>query len=413
MGQTVVDFIARVAPHKAADLDALLKQIAQDVRGNETIPFGKLPSVHFSNIIVFESQDFGSCLVWEHNFDSSLDTYLDELLRVAPGIDRLLSCCDGYSAGNGREFMKSHLASPGAYHVGAVGRSVDRIIREADLRKRIERFVDSHPRHHLSPDALRAEIQQFVAKEPALSWVRDPELRMTSAERVTPYINIGLVGLILFIAVIVILWIKWWLLPLAVVVVISLLIWHEKHDQPNVEMTSPDHIRRLLVNENTSAQNHLASITVIKPGVFRRSLLRLVLFAANLLARTSTKGELAGIPSIHFAHWTMIDGGRRLLFLSNYGGSWGSYLDDFIDKVSYGLTGIWSNTAGFPKAEFLILKGSRDGPRFKNFARDSQALTRVRYCAYPHLTVRNINDNSALREGIFGEVDAREWLRLL
>ena len=34
-----------------------------------------------------------------------------------------------------------------------------------------------------------------------------------------------------------------------------------------------------------------------------------------------------------------------LLFLSNYGGSWESYLEDFITKAHTGLTGVWSNTA--------------------------------------------------------------------
>ncbi len=142
--------------------------------------------------------------------------------------------------------------------------------------------------------------------------------------------------------------------------------------------------------------------------------LRLVLRLTNLIARTATKGVLLGIPSIHFAHWSLIDEGRRLLFLSNYGGSWGNYLDDFIDKASFGLTAIWSNTNDFPPTRFLFLDGSRDGPRFKSFARGKQRVTNVWYSAYPDSTVQNIDNNSAIREDLFNTLDdtaARSWLR--
>ncbi len=99
----------------------------------------------------------------------------------------------------------------------------------------------------------------------------------------------------------------------------------------------PQTLRQLLENENQTkiVQNHMASITIVKPGWLRRTALWSVLWAVNLLARArATHGELSGIPSIHFAHWSMIDNGRRLLFLSNFDGSWENYLDDFIDKAA-------------------------------------------------------------------------------
>ncbi len=73
----------------------------------------------------------------------------------------------------------------------------------------------------------------------------------------------------------------------------------------------------------------------------------------------------------------MIDDGRRLLFLTNYDGSWENYLDDFIDKAALGLTGIWSNTLNFPRTRFLVLGGARDEKRFKAIARKTQAYTNV------------------------------------
>jgi hypothetical protein len=143
-------------------------------------------------------------------------------------------------------------------------------------------------------------------------------------------------------------------------------------------------------------------------------LLRVVLWGANLLARTSTNGSLSNIPSIHYAHWALLDGGRRLLFLSNFDGSWESYLDDFIDKASKGLTGIWTNTVGFPRTRLLIYRGATDGVAFKAFARSQQTPTAVWYSAYPDLTVQRIDSQSTLREGLATQPTGAalaDWLR--
>lgn len=168
-------------------------------------------------------------------------------------------------------------------------------------------------------------------------------------------------------------------------------------------------------------QNHLASLTHVKPGALRRIVLRLALFAVNLLARFwFNRGELGGIPTILSARWVMIDEGRRLLFLDNFGGAWDSYLNEFIDLPAVkGLNAIWANTFvrvarrgfGFPATEFLFWKGAQDEKPFKAYVRQSQIETLVWYGAYPTLSVANINANTELRQSFGralspGEVDA-------
>jgi hypothetical protein len=188
----------------------------------------------------------------------------------------------------------------------------------------------------------------------------------------------------------------------------------EKRDLNQTPPANSGHIRKVSKREDRIAQNHLASITIVKSGWFRRFTLKVVLWLANTVARTSDKGELVGIPSIHFAHWVLIDNGRRLLFFSNFDGSWGNYLDDFIDKASFGLTGIWSNTVGFPPTRFLVLDGAKNGPDFKAFARDSQTPSLVWYSAYTTLTVQNVDSDSAIREGVFTTLDdseTKDWLQ--
>lgn len=170
-------------------------------------------------------------------------------------------------------------------------------------------------------------------------------------------------------------------------------------------------------------QNHLASVTIVKPGVLRRWLLRLALFAVNLLARFwFNKGELGGIPTILSARWVLIDEGRRLLFLDNYGGAWESYLNEFIDLAAVkGLNAIWTNTFvsaanktyGFPPTRFLFWRGAQDARPFKAYVRQSQVETIVWYGAYPTLSVVGINANTDVRQALFQQLQPAGVDRLL
>jgi hypothetical protein len=160
-------------------------------------------------------------------------------------------------------------------------------------------------------------------------------------------------------------------------------------------------------------QNHLASLTYLKPGLLRACLLRLTLFFIGLLSRFwFNQGDLGGIPTILAARWVLIDGGKRLLFLTNYGGGWESYLDEFIDMGAVkGLNSIWSNTfikpadserrCAFPQTRFYFWQGAQAEQPFKAYVRHSQVETIVWYSAYPTLSVINLNTNTDLRQALF------------
>jgi hypothetical protein len=161
---------------------------------------------------------------------------------------------------------------------------------------------------------------------------------------------------------------------------------------------------------NNRLQNHLASITRVKPGLLRFWMLRVALFVINLLSRFwFNRGELGGIPTILSARWVLIDDGRRLLFLDNYGGAWESYLNEFIDMTAVkGLNAIWSNTFvqakgkcySFPETRFFFWQGAQAERPFKAYVRESQIETIAWYSAYPTLSVININTNSGLRQSL-------------
>jgi hypothetical protein len=170
-------------------------------------------------------------------------------------------------------------------------------------------------------------------------------------------------------------------------------------------------------------QNHLASITCVKPGFIRKWTLKFVLFAINQLARFYfNKGELGEIPTILSARWVLIDNDRRLLFLDNFGGSWESYLNEFIDLAAVkGLNAIWTNTFvnvdgkrySFPPTQTLFFKGAQDARPFKAYVRQSQIETIVWYGAYPTFGVVGINANSDTRQELFASHDPSSVDRLL
>src|SRR5262249_39158846 len=133
----------------------------------------------------------------------------------------------------------------------------------------------------------------------------------------------------------------------------------------------------------------------------------------NLAGKLYAPGFLSQIGTIHFARWVTPPGSRDLVFLSNYGGSWESYLEDFITQAHAGLTGVWSNSVGFPRTNNLIEDGATDGDHFKRYARHSMIPTRFWYCAYPTLTTAQIRNNAEIRRGLSGamtEDAAKLWL---
>ena len=175
-------------------------------------------------------------------------------------------------------------------------------------------------------------------------------------------------------------------------------------------------LKSILENENKLAHNHMISVTRLKPGFTRVVTIRIAFWLIGGLARLSFKpGHLGEIGTIHFARWVTLPGSKDFVFFSNYGGSWESYLEDFITKAHNGLTAVWSNTVGFPRSENLFQKGATDGERFKRYARRRMFPTPFWYSAYPDLTTANIRTYAAIRCGLAAAMtdeEAGAWLTL-
>jgi hypothetical protein len=167
-----------------------------------------------------------------------------------------------------------------------------------------------------------------------------------------------------------------------------------------------------------AGMNRMTIVTDVKPGLVRRLTMRAVLWLIAFRASRNFEGRLQGVETIHYAQWRLVDGGRRLLFMSNYDGSALGYLADFSENATPGVNAIWSNTNGFPPTTALVGEGARDLEEFQNAARVHQIPTDVWYCGYTdrRSSTRRINDNWRVHRMLRGfptppEVDA--WVAIL
>jgi hypothetical protein len=286
------------------------------------------------------------------------------------------------------------------------GKTAQRIRREAAIRDALEGFVDAFRPTLVSAsfdaEALHEQILEHLDSEKR-AWALETQLPPP------PSADLPWILRALPVALVV--------LPFAPLLYLLLLI-HEALDAQDDPSPETPGIRELADREDFQVQNQLTHVVDIKPGPFRLLLLRAVLWVIDLLARYKfNQGHLGGITTIHFARWVIFDGGKKLLFFSNYDGSWESYLGDFIDKAHTGLTGVWSNTKGFPKTENLVNAGATDEERFKSWTRAHQVTTQLWYTAYPELTVRNIQQNAKICAGLAQRPATREamlaWLKSL
>lgn len=448
--QNGLTIITPILPEKEETLRQTLREIDRDVEHNPLVPLARCRRIHFARWVILEKafdaldRHTPAVLVFSTNYDAPVEDHLDELYEHgADGLDRIYQCCEGYPAPTERTktrvlaYLRAHDAGHHTLYVGTRGLTVPEIHRDATLRDALQTFLDEQLRQpgylDREPAAIRADLQDFVQGRDDLRWALE---KNPAPRRFWPYRSdvwvVALAGVLFGVPLAVGLFasagtgfrvfaLLLGLVALGLAAGAVVLRRKEKTDRQDPATTDFDHVAGLLAREDLRSggrpitQNQMSSVTNVKPGRFRRLLLRGVLEVIDLAGRyVYTKGRLGSIPSIHFARWVMIDRGRRLLFFSNFDGSWENYLGDFIDKAAGGLTAVWSNTDGFPRTRWLTQDGATDEQRFKAYARNSQTITEVWYSAYKRLSVQNIHTNAQLRAGLTGPQTPDEtvaWLR--
>lgn len=443
MRQRGLTVITEILPGKTEALRKLLNEIGTNIDENGYIDFYSLSTVHFMRWVIVPAAIIGgeqvpAQLALSTNYDGKLLPHLEELVEKAEkGIRHIYAHCKGFPGagdhGEWVQYLHRNQVKNAAFYVGTLGRTVKQIQQENALRSKIENHLQTtNPEQDWQgedPVTVRKRIMRTMSGPAETAWFeqtyRAPLIQRWGAAmlglRVLLVLGVLIAGLILLgkvSAPFVPLGIVGGFLLLAIAWFVALRA-KERKDTANFKPStkSPDWIRELSEREDYRVQNQLTHLVNIKPGRTRRIALKLFLGVINLLARyVYNKGNLGGIPSIHFARWAIIDGGKRLIFFSNFDGSWESYLGEFIDRASIGLTGVWSNTEDFPPTKNLVLEGARHSTEFKAWARAKQIETQVWYSAYKTLSVNNINNNTGIRQGMIGDYSrdvTAAWLQRL
>jgi hypothetical protein len=423
--------VASVAAGREAGLRALLAEMnsAPGVADpeNPVLPFGRFERIHFARFIVLDETAMadlslydvspprlGLRLVLLGDCDGPAWTLLDELAAGAgDGLRRLFGHCEGFDPGTDMAaWLHAHALSTRANYVNWLGRTVRQIHEEGAL----QRFLSARvPR---TPVASGAEARRLRREliEQAQAEQRAGRLRLSTPEP-TP--------------------LGWWLgnlahalgVPLLALLASPLLllaapwlIWRlrslERSDPEYCPGPAAGHLRGLRELEDRGPTNQFTAVGPVKPGAFRRALVSVLLLIIGWGARhIFHSGHLARVQTIHFARWVVLDDGARVLFASNYDGIHEAYMDDFINKVAWGLNLIFSNGVGWPHTDWLVAGGARREGCFKKYQRAHQVPTQVWYDAYPGLTLNDMRRNRRIREGLeqgeVGEDQALAWLRLL
>jgi hypothetical protein len=400
ISQNPLTLLTPVRSDSIDKLNQILERFKVGLNASLNERFNQLGTLHYARWFILREDSFRDKtafplperLVFSSNFDGGADDHITGLVTVFPEyFDELYECCEGYPepALRNTETRKNYLAKwkvkTTAFYVGAPGRSLKQIQQEDSLQKYLWKIIIQTNWQDKSAVQIQQFLRQKVDTEPGFAWSKET-VRTAS----TNWFGMALMGLIMLV-----------LLPVIIIWILILHFFYERRDTNCTDRRSQlndDLVRRLESDEDLFNQNQFTQVLVMKPGKVRLiTVLALMLFAKTLIKNLFVKGKLMGIPTIHFARWVLIDNNKHMMFFSNFDGSWNQYLCDFIDKSGWGLTGIFSNTVNFPRTNFLFTGGAYDEEHFLAWSRGTQILTQVWYSAYHHLSIKNIVNNTLIR----------------
>jgi len=392
---------------------------------NEIIPFGRLPDLHFARIVVLEDQtlddittayglprrNYPLYLAFLADFDGDVDRFRNQMISIAgKGLEQIFSFCIDFKPGMDiARWMKQHEHRPSTMYINWVGRTMQQIREENALRQVVQTFVfNSDPKFQTSaPEEIRRAIKGFVASQPLKL---TPIGKMPLSWRIQNLAHLIFVPIVLlFLTPLIILYLPFFAFQLR---------RREKNDMEIAPRPTAEYVNKLARIEDYDVTNQFTAMGSLKPGLFRRWLLIYLLWLIEYTTRhVYTRGHLARVPSIHFARWVFIDNKQRLVFCSNYDGSLESYMDDFINKVAFGLNVVFSNGIGYPTTNWLFFQGAKDEQKFKYFIRRHELPTEVWYDGHTGLTNFDLKRNALIRSGLeqqsMSNAEAKQWLQLL
>lgn len=401
MAPKALTVIVKIRSGEEASLKSFLADIGRHIRTNSSVRWTESRLVHFARwAILPDPNRGGSRLLFACNYDGELEAFLEELVAIAPGLDQIWGHCEGYTGqSNLLAFIQEHTYKPQAFFIAVRTATVQTIRSAIDLREQIQNFLDlSAVAQWLDYPSITPFLDQLAKVPKMLPWwkaIGQLGMQVMAAlgagvEAIVDAVRKALIAIAIF-----------FVKPLG------------QPTQPQTLGTysglDTDKTQELEAFEDRIVQNQMNIITDIQPSRLLR--LQLILLLIDLAGKyLFPPGELLDIRTIHFARWVIIDGGKRMLFISNYDGSWENYIGDFVDKGNFGLNAIWNNSVNYPPG------GAQDIVSFRKYVRDHQVPSQMFYCAYPQATVKNILRDRHISQTLatdFNRETVEHWLELL
>lgn len=407
-------------------LDSMNVSAGTADKDNTVIPFAQFDRLHTARLLIIESNtaediktygwqpyDWPASLAFLGDVDGTEEDFLAHVAIYADeGLSRLYQHCEGYSAHSGSmlTYLQKHSTHPAASYVNWAGRTTVQVHEEAmlqaSLSARLESIKDSNDREDVRK--IRQQLLTHVQQELHVKRLSlTPESQTPWRYRARNTLDlIGFPIILLLLSPILLIIAPWVLWCLRIV---------EKYD-PDIDIRpDTEHISQLSFIEDHDVSNQFNVFGDVKPGRFRywilKSVMRVVDYAARHVYR---RGFLARVRTIHFARWVFLNDNRSMFFASVYDGSLESYMDDFINKVAFGLNLTFSHGVGFPRTRWMLKGGAELEQPFKDTLRRHQLPSAVWYRAHPGLTAFDMARNARIRHGVEhyprNDHAIRQWL---
>lgn len=379
---------------------------------NRIIPFYRFTRLHTARFVILdnhtredirafgmEPHDWTASLAFLGEVDGDSEDFLAELAVVASeGLKLIYTHCYGFADHKGPllDFLIKHTTGPAASYVNWIGRTVVQIQEEAQLQRflaerlQFMRLKDPHQPLRTIRQQLLNELQ---LEQHAGKLILSGDQRTPLRVYIRRLVDLFLIPLVLLAALPVLLF--------TIPITFFYLRFVEARD-PDIDIRpTPEHIKELATIEDFEVSNQFNVFGDVKPGIFRYLLLKSVMAIVNYSARTLyRRGFLARVRTIHFARWVFLNNGRSMYFASTYDGSLESYMDDFINKVAFGLNLTFSHGVGYPRTSWMLKGGAELEQQFKDTLRRHQLPSAVWYSAYPGLTAFDLARHARIRQGI-------------
>jgi hypothetical protein len=428
--------IAPLRPEAVKALRDRLTEMGRAVEDLPNFPVTALTTTHFFRLLVTDDHaeprpELPPHLLLGTVYDGTLDEHLRDLTTVlGPALTEIFANCAGFAAGTDlAQFITRHVVPHKLLHIGAVRVSLRDIRQEAEMVAALQTFVDERMKAGAWRDATLSAVRQsclrFVQSRPDLPQGARPRRPLLS--RLLQAGALLRQVLLFLVPAAVISWALPWarqsllhwaaagLLVLLIVFVTGLLVIRF------LELTEPDDVPKeqpdtadVEAQEDFQVQNQFTMLTPIRASWARRFAIGVMLWFGNHLSEHLwNRGKLVGVGTIHFARMLRPFGGRYMLFMSDYDGSWRRYLGDFLTVGAFAVVPIWAHLKGCPKTRFLYFTTPGFGERFLRFTRTNQVPSHFWYSAYKDFTMYDIMRAGRIREGLFSartDQEIQKWL---